>query len=110
VTKLLQCLRDEFVRRDYAAPTIRSYVQIVEAFRQHTGARLDRITPTQLRRYHLFRPGRRLVRLQDNALSPPSPRWPGRLRRAWTSTRTVEHSSFGVPISTMMRHDPNRTS
>jgi hypothetical protein len=32
VTKLLQCLRDELVRRDYAAPTIRSYVQIVEAF------------------------------------------------------------------------------
>ena len=33
MTKLLQCLRDELVRRDYAAPTIRSYVQIVEAFR-----------------------------------------------------------------------------
>jgi hypothetical protein len=28
VTKLLQCLRDEMVRRDYAATTIRSYVQI----------------------------------------------------------------------------------
>src|SRR5207249_2888896 len=46
--------RDELVRRDYAASTIRGYVQIVEAFRQHTGARLDRITPAQLRRYHLF--------------------------------------------------------
>lgn len=54
VTKLLQCLRDELVRRDYAATTIRRYIPIVEAFRQHTGARLDRITPTQLRRYHLF--------------------------------------------------------
>ena len=54
MTKLLQCLRDELVRRDYAATTIRSYVQIVEAFRQHTRARLDRITPAQLRRYHLF--------------------------------------------------------
>ena len=54
MTKLLQCLRDELVRRDYAATTIRSYVQIVEAFREHTGARLDRITPAQLRRYHLF--------------------------------------------------------
>jgi integrase/recombinase XerD len=54
VTKLLQCLRDELVRRDYAATTIRSYIQIVDAFRQHTGARLDRITPAQLRRYHLF--------------------------------------------------------
>ena len=45
MTKLLQCLRDELVRRDYAATTIRSYIQIVEAFRQHTGARLDRLTP-----------------------------------------------------------------
>ena len=54
MTQLLQCLRDELVRRDYAASTIRGYIQIVEAFRQHTGARLDRITPAQLRRYHLF--------------------------------------------------------
>ena len=36
VTKLLQRLHDELVRRDYAATTIRSYVQIVDAFRQHT--------------------------------------------------------------------------
>jgi integrase/recombinase XerD len=54
VTKLLHCLRDELVRRDYAAPTIRSYIQIVEAFRLHTRARLDRLTPAQLRRYHLY--------------------------------------------------------
>jgi hypothetical protein len=61
VTKLLQCLRDELVRRDYAATTIRSYVQIVDAFRQCTGARLDRITPAQLRRYHLFLLEKRLA-------------------------------------------------
>ena len=54
MTQLLQRLREELVRRDYAATTIRSYLQIVDAFRQHTGARLDRITPAQLRRYHLF--------------------------------------------------------
>ena len=50
MTTLLRWLRDEFVLRDYAAPTIRSYTQIVEAFRQQTGGRLDRITPAQLRR------------------------------------------------------------
>ena len=49
VTKLLHCLRDELVRRDYAGSTIRSYIQIVDAFRQHSGARLDRLTPAQLR-------------------------------------------------------------
>ena len=54
MTKLLQDLRDELARRDYAATTIRSSIQIVEAFRQHTGARLDRITPAHLRRYHRF--------------------------------------------------------
>ena len=52
MTKFLQRLRDELVRRDYAASTIRSYIQIVDAFCQHTGARLDRLTPAQLRRYH----------------------------------------------------------
>ena len=51
MTKLLQCLRDELVRRDYAASTIRSYIQIVDTFREHTGARLDRLTPAQLQQY-----------------------------------------------------------
>ena len=38
MTQLLQSLRDELVRRDYAATTIRSYVQIVDAFRHNEGA------------------------------------------------------------------------
>jgi hypothetical protein len=42
------------VRRDYAPSTIRSYIQIVRTFRQHSGGRLERLTPAQLRRYHLF--------------------------------------------------------
>ena len=54
MTKLLQRLRDELVRRDYAPSTIRSYVQMVDAFREHAGTCLDRITPSDLRRYHLF--------------------------------------------------------
>ena len=54
MTQLLQDLRAELVRRDYAPSTIRSYIQIVEAFRQHSRARLDRLTPAQLRRYHLY--------------------------------------------------------
>jgi hypothetical protein len=44
VTQLLQWLRDEIVRRDYAAPTIRGYLQIVEAGSASARARLDRIT------------------------------------------------------------------
>jgi Phage integrase, N-terminal SAM-like domain len=54
VTKLLQCLRDELVRRDYAPSTIRSYIQIVRTFHQQSGGRLERLTPAQRRRYHLY--------------------------------------------------------
>ena len=74
MTKLLQCLRDELVCRDYAATTIRSYVQIVDAFRLHTGARLARITPAQLRRYRQFLlvEQRRGARRSPKASSPTS--------------------------------------
>jgi len=53
VTRLIQQLHDELVRRQYAASTIESYVKIVEAFRQHAGRRLDRTGPDDLRRYHV---------------------------------------------------------
>lgn len=54
MTKLLQRLHDELVRRHYAASTIQSYQTIVEAFRRHTGKRLDGVGPDDLRRYHAF--------------------------------------------------------
>ena len=54
MTRLIEQLHDELVRRQYAASTIDSYVQIVEAFRQHTGKRLDRVGPGDLRRYHVY--------------------------------------------------------
>jgi integrase/recombinase XerD len=53
VTKLLQRLHDEVVRRQYSPITIRSYVRIVEHFRRQTGGRLDRLGPDAIRRYHL---------------------------------------------------------
>jgi integrase/recombinase XerD len=54
VTKLLQCLHDELVRRHYALTTINSYMKIVKAFRRHTGGRLERVGPDALRRYQVF--------------------------------------------------------
>jgi integrase/recombinase XerD len=54
VTRLIQQLHDELVRRHYATSTIESYVQIVEAFRQHTGKGLDRVGPDDLRRYDVY--------------------------------------------------------
>jgi len=53
VTKLLQRLHDELVRRQYSPITTRSYVRIVEHFRRQTGGRLDRLGPDAIRRYHL---------------------------------------------------------
>ena len=41
MTQLLQSLRDELVRRDYAASTIRSYVQIVEAIKHLVAGGLE---------------------------------------------------------------------
>jgi site-specific recombinase XerD len=53
VTKLLQRLHDELVRRQYSPITVRSYVRIVEHFRRHTGGRLDRLGPDAIRQYHV---------------------------------------------------------
>jgi integrase/recombinase XerD len=54
VTKLLQRLHDELVRRNYATSTRESYLRIVHAFRRHTGRRLDHIGPDDLRRYQVY--------------------------------------------------------
>ena len=53
MTKLLQRLHDELVRRQYSPITVRSYVRIVEHFRRHTGGRLDRLGPDAIRQYHI---------------------------------------------------------
>ena len=54
MTKLLQQLHDELVRRHYAASTTQSYLTIVEAFHRHVGTRLDRLGPDDLRRYQVY--------------------------------------------------------
>ena len=54
MTALLQRLHDELVRRQYATTTRDSYLKIVNAFRRHTGQRLDRVGPDDLRRYQVF--------------------------------------------------------
>jgi integrase/recombinase XerD len=53
VTKLLQRLHDELVRRQYSPITVRSYVRIVEHFRRQAGGRLDRLGPDAIRQYHV---------------------------------------------------------
>lgn len=55
MTKLLQRMRDELVRRNYAATTIRTYLHALNTcHRQHPGRRLDQLGPRELRRYQAY--------------------------------------------------------
>lgn len=54
MTKLLQRLHDELVRRHYATTTRESYLRIVKAFHRRSGGRLDRVGPDHLRRYQVY--------------------------------------------------------
>jgi site-specific recombinase XerD len=55
VTKLLQRMRDELVRRNYSATTIRTYLHALNTCRcQHPGRRLDQLGPRELRRYQAY--------------------------------------------------------
>lgn len=54
MTKLLQRLHDELVRRHYATTTRESYLRIVKSFHRRSGGRLDRVGPDALRRYQVY--------------------------------------------------------
>jgi integrase/recombinase XerD len=54
VTKVLQRLHDELVRRHYATTTRESYLRILKAFHRHIGKRLDHVGPDDLRRYQVY--------------------------------------------------------
>ena len=48
-------MRDELVRRNYAATTIRTYLNALNTCRrQHPGRRLDQLGPRELRRYQAY--------------------------------------------------------
>src|SRR3984893_11384344 len=48
-------MRDELVRRNYAATTIQPYLHALDPCRrQHPSRRLDRLGPHQLRRYQAY--------------------------------------------------------
>lgn len=51
MTTLIEQMREELVRRNYAASTIRSYTRIVEDFHHHAGHRLDCLGPDDIRHY-----------------------------------------------------------
>ena len=52
MTQLLERMREELVRRNYAQNTIQTYLRVVEDFRQYADKPLTRVLPDDLRRYH----------------------------------------------------------
>jgi len=53
VTKLIQRMREELVRRNYAETTIRSYLQTMEDFRRFAEKRLDHLGSDDIRKYQV---------------------------------------------------------
>ena len=56
---LIERMRQELVRRNYAATTIRSYLKAVEHFQQHISMPLEAIGPDDIRSYHAYLLGER---------------------------------------------------
>ena len=53
MTKLIQRMREELVRRNFAESTMRTYLQVVEDFRRYLPTRLDQRGPDDIRRYQV---------------------------------------------------------
>jgi integrase/recombinase XerD len=53
VTTLIQRMREELIRRNYAETTIRTYLQVIEDFRRYVQKRLDHLGPDDIRRYQV---------------------------------------------------------
>ena len=54
MTILIQRMREELVRRNYATTTIHSYIKAVEHFERHVDIPLDQIGPDDIRSYHAY--------------------------------------------------------
>ena len=53
MTVLTQRMREELVRRNYAASTIRTYLMAIQEFRRHAHKRLDHLEPDDIRHYQV---------------------------------------------------------
>ena len=54
MTTLIQRMREELVRRNYAETTTRTYLQVIEDFRRYVQKRLDHLGPDDIRRYQVY--------------------------------------------------------
>jgi len=66
---LIQRMRQELIRRNYSATTIRSYTKAVEHFEGYVGIPLDQLGPDDLRSYHAFLLGDRKLAVNTVVLN-----------------------------------------
>src|SRR3954447_2952477 len=62
-------MREELVRRNYAATTIHSYLKAVEHFCQHVEVPVDQVGPDDLRSYHSYLLGTRKLAVNTVVLN-----------------------------------------
>jgi integrase/recombinase XerD len=66
---LIQRMRQELIRRNYSATTIRSYTKAVEHFQGYVGTPLDQLGPDDLRSYHAYLLGDRKLAVNTVVLN-----------------------------------------
>jgi integrase/recombinase XerD len=69
VTILIERMREELVRRNYAATTIHSYLKAVEHFRSHIDTPIEEVGPDDLRSYHAHLLGTRKLAVNTVVLN-----------------------------------------
>ena len=62
-------MREELVRRNYAATTIQSYLKAVEHFQEYINAPLDQLGPDDIRSYHAYLLGDRKLAVNTVVLN-----------------------------------------
>ena len=69
MTILMERMREELVRRNYAATTIHSYLKAVDHFRSHVDTPIDEVGPDDLRGYHAYLLGTRKLAVNTVVLN-----------------------------------------
>ncbi len=69
MTILMQRMREELVRRNYAETTIHSYLKAVEHFRGHVDTPIEEVGPDDLRSYHAHLLGTRKLAVNTVVLN-----------------------------------------
>ena len=75
MTTLIERMRQELVRRNYAATTTLSYLKAVEHFQQHISMPLEAIGPDDIRSYHAYLLGERKLAVNTAISKQQRTRW-----------------------------------